>query len=207
MTSDHSQPESRPDPGTITQLLEKARDGDEDALDQAWTLLYNELRVLAHNLMRGDALEKQVDATELLGEIWLRGHKEQELPKDRTQFFGRAFRHMAQELIDYARKRNAAKRGGGWKKRPLGVVAGELSSIQDFDDEKKAAAAALMEHWGELNERFPVAGNVSFCRLVLDLSNDDTARTLDLEPASAKREWYFARAKLREALGTSGHAP
>ena len=207
MTSDSGRSEQRPDPGTITRLFEQARDGDAGALNQAWTILYEELRVVAHNIMRGDALEKQVDATELIGEIWLRGHKEEELPKDRTQFFGRAFRHMAQELIDYARRRNAAKRGGGWEKRPLGVVAGELSSIQNFDDEKKDAAATLMEHWSELNEQFPVAGNVCFCRLVLDLSNADTARTLDLEPAVAKREWYYARAKLREAMESSGHTP
>ena len=112
MTSDDAQPTPRRDPGTFTRLLDDARDGDKDALEAVWAEAYDELRIVANNLMRGNALATQLGATELIGEIWLRANSDQELPTDRQQFFGRAFRHMSQVLIDRARRRNAAKRGG-----------------------------------------------------------------------------------------------
>ena len=170
-------------------------------------VLYEELRAVAQNLMRGDALERQIDRTELIGEIWLKGQSDKELPRDRKQFFGRAFRHMARELIDRARARDAAKRGGGWTKRPLDVVAGELSSIDRLDAEQKEATVLLMESWQGLNEVFPDEATVAFCRLVLGLTNDETARTLDRPPKTAENQWYFARAKLRDALEEAGDTP
>ena len=67
MTPDDAHPPPRPEPGTITRLLDDARHGDEDALARAWSILYDELRAVAQNLIKGDGLERQVDATELIG--------------------------------------------------------------------------------------------------------------------------------------------
>ena len=111
MTNETSHKNTRPDPGTITQLLDDARAGDEAALDRAWGILYKELRAVAQNLIAGDGLRNQIDATELIGEIWIKGRTDPSPPADRRQFFTRAFRHMSQELIDRARRERAAKRG------------------------------------------------------------------------------------------------
>ena len=192
--------QSRIPKGTITQLLDQARDGDEQAMDRAWGILYQELRNVAHNLIRGDRLERHIDATELIGELWLRERNDSKLPQDRQQFFGRAFRNMSRELIDRSRAMNSLKRGGGWKKRPLSLVDGALSSLDSLDSEQKASAALVMEAWSDLDEKLPEHGTVSFCRLVLGLSNGDTAKALGRSADEVQKQWYYARVKLRQAL-------
>lgn len=206
MTSDDAQPTHRRDPGTFTRLLDDARDGDQDALEAVWTEVYDELRIVANNLMRGNALATQLGATELIGEMWLRTKPDQELPTDRQQFFGRAIRLMSQVLIDRARRRNAAKRGGGWAKRPLDVIEGELSSVAGLGKEQGEAAVVIMEACQTLNQTFPEEATVAFCRLVLGLTNDQTAKTLERSPKTVEKQWYFARAKLRVALDKAGEA-
>ena len=198
--TDDTPPEPRPDPGTITQLLDEAREGDGAALDRAWGILYQELRAVAQNLITGDGLQKQIDATELIGAIWIKGRTDPTPPKDRRQFFTRAFRHMSQELIDRARRERAAKRGGGWTRRPLDVVTGELGSLDRLDAEQREAAGLLMEAWQTLDQTFPEEATVAFCRLVLGLGNDATATLLERTPKQAENQWYFARAQLRTAL-------
>ena len=198
--TDDTPPAPRPDPGTITQLLDEARDGDGAALDRAWGILYQELRAVAQNLITGDGLQKQIDATELIGELWLRERNDTELPQDRQQFFGRAFRNMSRELIDRARSLNSLKRGGGWTKHPLALVDGALSSLDSLDSEQKASAALVMEAWSDLDAKLPEHGTVSFCRLVLGLSNGDTAKALGRSADEVQKQWYYARVKLRQAL-------
>ena len=200
MTPDDAHPPHRPEPGTITRLLDDARHGDEDALARAWSILYDELRAVAQNLIKGDGLERQVDATELIGEIWLKGQGDTTPPRDRRQFFTRAFRHMSQELIDRARRDKAAKRGGGWRRRPLDVVTGELGSLDRLGSEQREAAALLMEAWQALDDTFPEEATVAFCRLVLGLGNDATATLLEVTPKKAENQWYLGRARLRTAL-------
>ena len=190
----------RPDPGTITQLLDDARAGDEAALDRAWGILYQELRAVAQNLIAGDGLRNQIDATELIGEIWIKGRTDPSPPADRRQFFTRAFRHMSQELIDRARRERAAKRGGGWTRRPLDVVTGELGSLDRLDAGQREAAGLLMEAWQTLEKVYPQEATVAFCRLVLGLGNTATASLLECTPKQAENQWYFARAQLRTAL-------
>ena len=198
--SDHPPTPLRPDPGTITRLLDEAREGDEVALDRAWSILYQELRLVAKRLISGDGLARQVDATELIGEVWLKGRSDADPPRDRQQFFARAFRHMSQELINRARRERSAKRGGNWTRRPLKVVTGELGSLDRLDTEQREAATVVMEAWQALDATFPEEATVAFCRLVLGLGNDLTAELLERTPKEAEHQWYFARAQLRTAL-------
>ena len=201
--TDHADPEQRPEPGTITLLLDHARAGDGEALTRAWSILYKELRAVAQNLIKGDGLQNQIDATELIGEIWIKGQKDPTPPRDRHQFFTRAFRHMSQELIDRARREKAAKRGGGWTKRPLDVVTGELGSLDTLDAEQREAATIVMEAWQEMDKTYPEEAAVAFCRLVLGLGNDSTAVLLERTPQQTKSDWYFARARLRAAVSNA----
>ena len=190
-------------PNTITRLLKQARDGDDDALTEVWQRLYEELRRVAHHLMQGESMRNQIDATELIAEIWLRGRSDSELPENRREFFSRAFKHMAQEVVDQARRRNTLKRGSNWSRCPLEIVPGELSELSTSNLERQNAAAEIMLHWHELHEEHPLAGDVAFCRLVLGLRNDETACALELDPERAKGQWRFAKAKLRSALEAS----
>lgn len=191
------------DAGTITRLLGRGRDGDEDALSEAWSLLYEELRRIAHNLLRGDGLERQVDATELIGSIWIRDQANADLPRDRAQFFGRAFRNMSRELVERARHRDRKKRGGDWIRQPLLVAEGSLSTIQELGESSRDEAGRLMACWTTLQEELPVTGEVAFFRMVLGLTNDQVATLLDLTPVRARKEWEYARARLKIALESS----
>lgn len=180
--------------------MDEARAGDGDALSRAWTILYNQLRVVAHNIIKNEQFQHQMDATELVGEIWMRGSYDTNLAVDREQFFGRVFRHMSQELIDRARKRNTAKRGGNWSRRPLDAVSGELSSINRHDVNQQDAAAMLMAAWQNPEEQHSLDADVAFFRLVLGMTNEETAMALDRTHKQAEQQWCSARAKLRDAL-------
>ena len=181
-------------------LLDQARGGDDDALSEVWTLVYNQLQIVARNLLRGDALENQLNATELIGEIYIRGQYDKDIPRNRQEYFGRAFRHMSQELIDRARETECCQTRWRVDKRPLEIVEGEFSSIQHFDAQQDAAAAVAMKAWQDLDKIFPEEATVAYFRMVLGLSNKDTAKVLERTPKQAEHQWYFARAKLREAL-------
>jgi len=187
-------------PRTITMLLDRAGNGDSDALAEVWTLLYEDLRAMAHRLVGQDRIGNEIDATELLGEAYRHGLGSTDLPTDRDQFLGRVFRHMSQRLIDLARRSNADKRGGGWTRRPLNVVAGELRALQELGEEQREAAAVVMQAWEVMQEDDPREAHVVFCRFSLGLTNEETARLLALTPKQAEKIWYFGRARLRQAL-------
>ncbi|MDG2031785.1 MAG: ECF-type sigma factor [Phycisphaerales bacterium] len=191
------------DAGTITRLLGQGRAGDCDALSEAWSLLYQELRRIAHNVLRGDGLERQVDATELIGSIWIREQSARDIPVDRQQFFGRAFRNMSRELVERARHRDRRKRGGGWVRQPIEVAEGSLSTLHGMGESSRDEAGRLMVFWGDLHEELPITGDIAFCRMVLGLTNEQTARLLDLPAEKAQKEWLYARARLKIAQQSS----
>lgn len=180
-------------PGTITVLLERAREGEHDALAEAWTILYGQLRKVAYNLMRGESLASQVDATELISELWIKSQTDADIPKDRKQFFGRACRHMARELVGHARKRDAQKRGGSWSKKNFEITVGELRLVDQFSATDREEAARLMAYWEQLYEELPETATVAFFRLALDLTNSATAKALAIEPKQASRDWILAK--------------
>ena len=107
---------------------------------------------------------------------------------------------MSQELIDRARRDKAAKRGGGWTRRPLDVVTGELGSLDRLDEEQREAATIVMETWQEMDKTHPDEASIAFCRLVLGLSNEATAILVERPPKQTENHWYYARARIRTAL-------
>ncbi len=101
----------------ISRLLQKAGTGDRGALDELLPLLYEELRVLAHHRLAGERSDHTLNTTGLVHEAYLRLHDLKEIGlEDRAHFLAVASRVMRRVLVDYARRRNAAKRGGGWVK-------------------------------------------------------------------------------------------
>ena len=98
----------------ITVMLRRFADGDKQALDQLIPLVYSELQRLASGYLRGERKEHTLQPTALVHEAYARLLK-QEQPdyRSRAHFLGTAAQLMRQILIDHARTRNAAKRGGG----------------------------------------------------------------------------------------------
>lgn len=98
--------------GDITQMLALARGGDTDAWQQMVSVVYADLRRLAHRQLAGQSREHTMDTTGLVHECYLRLSGADGKPNDRGHFFALAARVMRQVIVDYARERLAQKHGG-----------------------------------------------------------------------------------------------
>ena len=168
--------------------------GDEGARDRLIPLVYDGLRELAHRRLGGAPVESSLDTTELVHEAYLRlvdAHRV-DLPH-RANFLALASEVMRNLLVDRARARLAAKRGGGVRPSDLDdyewVAEENLETIADLDDALKRLATLKPRHGQLLQHRY-------FGGLTLEESATATGVSL----ATAKRELRFARAWLAREL-------
>ncbi len=177
----------------ITSLLLAHQDGDATALAQVWPLLYDHLRGIARRQLRSGA-PATLNATALVHEAYLRLATSASLSwQNRAHFLGIAARCMRQVIVDAARTRGAAKRGGG--RLPLSLdpdtiaVESQADLIVALDTALDAIAA--------FNTRL---ARVAECRLFAGLTDEETAQALDLSVRTAQRDWQRARAWLQQHL-------
>lgn len=178
----------------ITRLVERWGDGDTDAFEALIELAYDELRDIArHHLSRG-VRDGVVDTTVLVHEAYLRlaGVDEWE-GKGRAQFFSFCSKAMRHILVDFARKRAAAKRGGDHE---------ELSLEEETVAVDTAVAEVLVveDVLSRLEVASPRMYQVFECRYYGGLSVHETALALDTSPRTVERDWAKARAYLAQAL-------
>lgn len=181
----------------LTQILNAASSGDPAAANTLVDLVYQELHVLAQRLMRGEQTGHTLQPTALVNEAYMRlldGKSEWE---NRRHFFGAAARAMRRVLVDHARKRNAAKRGGGVDKITLDGL--EIAAPESAVD-----LLALNEALEELALAGPRLGRIVELRYFGGLSIEETAAVMEVSAATVKRDWQFARAWLQERLQTMG---
>ena len=183
-----------PGPGAITELLEQARAGHEPAVEKLVPLVYAELRRIAARLMRHERPGQTLQTTALVHEAYLRLLKDQDISfQNRAHFLGIAARSMRQILVERARARDAAKRGGERRRITLdeAVAAGVPRDIDlvalDFALERLAALD-------------PQRARIVELRFFGGLTNEETAAALDISPATVKRAWAVARAWLYREL-------
>jgi RNA polymerase sigma factor (TIGR02999 family) len=181
--------------GDITQLLEGAADGDERSRLRLVELVYDELRRQAAALLRHERIEHTLDATALVHEAWLRLFGEAEHDwKNRSYFFATAAELMRRVLVDYARKRRAAKRGAGQSALP---ISSELPGRDDAVSQTLAVHDAL----DDLARSDPRKALIVKLRFFGGLSVDEVAAALEVTPRTVKRDWRYARAWLSQRLG------
>jgi RNA polymerase sigma-70 factor, ECF subfamily len=182
--------------GEVTQLLAKWSRGDEGALEQLLPIVYAELRRIAKNYLRREAEGHTLQPTALVNEAYLRITKTMGLEwQNREQFFGISANLMRQILVDHARGRGAAKRGGDAAKLPLDE-AGLIT--HDPDDDLVLLDEALIK----LAEFDPGAARIVELRYFGGMTIEETAGLLGTSPMTVKREWATARAWLhREITG------
>ena len=180
--------------GDVTLLLAAHAQGDPRALDALLPLVYDELRRVARNRLRGERPEHTLQPTALVHEAFLELVRLDRLElKNREHFFALAARAMRRVLIDHAVARAADKRGGGAAPVPLDDV--EVAS-----PEPSAELLALAEALGRLEALEPRHARVVECRLLAGLSLDETAEALGTSPAPVRRDWALARAWLNREL-------
>jgi RNA polymerase sigma factor (TIGR02999 family) len=182
----------------VTELLTNLKNS-RDAEDQLLPLVYDELRRLAASYMRRENAGHTLQATALVHEAYLQLVDQTRVTwQNRAHFFGVAARLMRRILVDHARARNAAKRGGGGQKLTLQEAVGLLGNR---DVELEALDDALTD----LARLDPQQSRIVELRFFGGLTVEETAEVLGTSPSTIEREWRTARAWLHSQL-TRGEA-
>jgi RNA polymerase sigma factor (TIGR02999 family) len=182
---------------SVSYLLQRWSDGDSEALNQLMPLVYGELRRMARRYMGQQPSGHTLQTTALIHEAYLRlvGQEEKRW-ENRAHFFGVAAQAMRHILVDYARARHTAKRGG--EARALSL---EESAV--ISEERAAELVALDDALAELARLAPRQSRVVELRYFGGLSVAETAEVLKVSPDTVTRDWSQAKAWLYRALKRS----
>jgi RNA polymerase sigma-70 factor (ECF subfamily) len=174
----------------VTRLLLAWTNGEETALEQLMPLLYEELRRMAESYLRREPSGLTLQPTALVHEAYLR-LVAQHLPdwQNRSHFFGVASQLMRQILVDRARVRRAAKRGGDVRKV-------SLEDTVSFAPKHSRELLALDDALNDLAQIDPRKCRVIELRFFGGLDIDETARVLNISSATVGRELRVAKAWL-----------
>jgi len=188
---------------TFSVLLTRAREGDAAAVGALFSLTYDQLRAIA-SAQRRRRGEETLNTTALVHEAFLKLAGNEKLPvHDRTHFMAVAATAMRHILLDHARSRLAAKRGGGRALISFHEIEAALESGGDFGEAKAEAVVALGESLGRLMLQSERQSRVVDCRFFAGLSIEETAQALGLSAATVKRDWAMAQAWLYHDLKQS----
>jgi RNA polymerase sigma factor (TIGR02999 family) len=197
-------PPSGTEPGaagaSVTELLEAWHEGSETARNQVFELTYAELRTLAAAYLRRERRHGSIQVTALVHEAFLRLVGTQARLTDRRHFYGVAAQAMRRILVDHARRRQAAKRS------PEGLRI-SIEDAGEVQDREGGEALKLDEALSDLERIDPRQARVVELRYFAGLSVEDTATTLDISPATVKREWATARAWIARRVHLHRQAP
>lgn len=178
-------------PGEVTRLLGRLRGGDRAALDGLFPLVYAELRRIAQRQLGGERAGHTLDATALVHEAYLKLIDGPRLDSnDRAHFLAIAARAMRQILVDHARRRGAAKRGGDWK---LTSITGKQLAAE-FDSEGLIALDRALEG---LEERQRAVVEYRFFG---GMEESEIAEVLGVSTRTVQRDWLKARAWIYQEL-------
>lgn len=179
-----------PTPREVTQLLAEWSDGDESALAELLPLVEKELHRLARRYMGRERAGHTLQTTALINEAYLRlAHGKEGRFRNRAHFFAAAANLMRQIMVDHARARESAKRGGGVPK----VALDEAALVTD---ERAAELVALDEALRELARTAPRQSRVVELRYFGGLSVEETAGVLKVHPNTVLNDWREAKAWL-----------
>ena len=177
-----------------TQLLLRWRSGDQAALQALIPLVYRDLRLAAHRCLRAERSDHTLQSTELVHEAYLRLAGDHPLPtENRAHFVAIAARLMRQILVDYARRRGAAKRGPQYKV--------ELDDSFDLPQQESVDVVALDDALNRLSRRDVQQEKIVEMRFFGGLTVEETAMALEISPATVKRDWNMAKAWLMREVG------
>jgi RNA polymerase sigma factor (TIGR02999 family) len=178
----------------VTQLLRASRGGSREALDGLFSLLYEELRRVAHRQLAGQPRAGTLNTTALIHEAYLRMVDQTQADwEDRAHFFGYAARAMRAIVVDYARRRCAQKRGGGLAHVPFDDRDLAVESQADMI----VAVDAALTRLSEVSERL---GRIVECRFFGGMGLDETAAALGISDRTVRRDWIKAKAWLHSEL-------
>ena len=182
------------DAGDVTRMLAEMRRGGRRNLDRLLPVAYAELRRLATRQLRGERSDHTLQPTDLVHEVYLKlGSLEHVDWQNGTHFFATCAQAMRRVLVDHAVRRQASKRGGKRERVPLN----DEMLIAEAEADDVLALHDALSRLESVSERL---ARIVECRYFAGLSIDETARALELSPATVKRDWAMARAWLHRDL-------
>ncbi len=183
--------------GDLTVLLLDWMAGDEDALERLTPAIYEDLKRIAHNRLRGERAGHTLQPTALVNEVYLRLVDQKRVQWTcRAHFFSVAARLMRRVLVDHARRRQAGKRHAQAAAITLDLAAG-LAEPQDVD------LMRLDDALKDLGKLDPRQSRIVELRFFAGLTIEETAAVLKISPATVKLDWKMARAWLFRELERS----
>jgi RNA polymerase sigma factor (TIGR02999 family) len=179
----------------VTHLIAAAAAGDPRAAADLLPLVYDELRKLAAARLAAERPDHTLQPTALVHEAYLR-LVGSDTPADwngRAHFFGAAAEAMRRVLVESARRKRAAKAGGGWGRQEL---IDDALAVDTSGDDLFAVDEALTR----LAAEDPRAARLVELRFFLGMTLEEAAEHLGIQARTAYRDWAYARAWLRRAL-------
>jgi RNA polymerase sigma factor (TIGR02999 family) len=177
---------------TVSRLLARWRAGDEEALGEVVPLVYDELRRIAHRYLQKERPGHTLQSAALVHEAYIRLDKQGSIEfQNREHFLAICAQLMRQILVEYARGRNAAKRDGGFR-----VTLDDRLAFKSQNVDMIALDDAL----NELARLDRQQSRIVELRFFGGLSIEETARVLNLSPATVKRHWATARLWLHHEM-------
>ncbi|WP_267874674.1 sigma-70 family RNA polymerase sigma factor [Massilia glaciei] len=172
----------------LAALFVKASSGDKPSLDTVFSVVYPALKKIARGYLYSESRNNTLQPTALVNEAYLKLVSTDDLGwEDRKHFLTLAARSMRQVLVDYARARNADKRGADAEKIPYLT---EQMPLPPCDTEQ---LVKLNDALATLENVAPRQASLVNLRYFAGLSIEETAEVLDISPATAKRDWSVAR--------------
>jgi RNA polymerase sigma factor (TIGR02999 family) len=193
--------------GEVTRLLQDWANGDASALDSLSPLIYEDLKQLARRQLARERGDHTLQRTALVNEAFIRIAGQRSIEWcNREQFLSLASKIMRRVLVDYARQRNAQRRGSGAEKLSLSdtcsaleIEEAQASTFGDDDVDVLAIDSALER----LEKIDGPQSHIVELRYFGGLTLEETARVAGISLASVKREWAMARAWLRRELASA----
>jgi RNA polymerase sigma-70 factor, ECF subfamily len=186
----------KPAQSDVTQLLVAWNEGDQAARDELMSVVYQELHRLAHHYMKRESPGHTLQTSALVNEAFMRLVDQREVRwQNRAHFYGIAAQMMRRILVDYARSRGYAKRGGG---------AQQISFDEALivSDERSAEVVGVHEALERLTAIDPRKGQIVEFRFFSGLSIQETAEILNVSPGTVMRDWTLAKAWLRREMNS-----
>ncbi len=183
--------------GQVTVLLKAMKGGDSSAADRLFPLVYQELHRLAESYMHRERKDHTLQPTALINEAYLRLAREDIDWQNHEHFIGVAANVMRRVLVDHARARNAAMRGGG-------LVRVELEDNVAVSQERSEEVLLLDDALTRLEALNPRQARVVELRYFGGLSIEQVASILGVAPRSVKRDWALARIWLFKEIKKTG---
>ena len=178
----------------LTQILQAAGKGDAAAAGRLWTLVYDELRALAHARVSHQQPGQTLQTTALVNEAYLKlvGSNDPGW-EGRGHFFGAAAQAMRQILVDQARRKARVKHGGDRQRLDLDESAATIEPPTDD-------VLALDEALRELEKIDPRKARLVMLRYFAGLTWEETAKALGVSIATAERDWRYVKVWLYDRL-------